>query len=287
MFVQILTPQEARKYPPFSIKGPDPAEFEIVTVIRKIKEVRPPPGKQFKEGDEFGCLCCKEHTMDLQVSLTPKWNYPEDEDGGKRETKTDTQKRVEVPKKKRGAKAEYNWRIIQPVVLPCKFHFLQINIWDCGILWGRTSIAENIFNLKSFFTKAHTGKGVNKGGGKDQQKGMVFVTKDEKGRPGPQWIDLKHPRTGDEIQAKVEIDMHIRPMEGENKRKLLLGREGWTGGHDPTGKPSWPPTDFYPWNPCGWAKYFAWKYKWKCYICCCSCLLIVLGIILLYFFVLK
>ena len=86
-----------------------------------------------------------------QVVMAAKWNYPEDEQDRHPVEMTD------VHHKSDDGKGMFNWRMIHPVTLPCKFHFISLTIQDVFFIPGFTPdcIAENIFNMKSFFGKAH------------------------------------------------------------------------------------------------------------------------------------
>ena len=86
--------------------------------------------------------------------------------------------------------------MIQPVTLPCKYHFLNVRVQDVYLLkliLDPNVIADNTFNLKSFMTKAH----------KNPEQ-TLQIMKGNKGRGKPkEWLSLTHPNTGEEIRAKV------------------------------------------------------------------------------------
>eukprot|EP01013_Petalomonas_cantuscygni_P010525 TRINITY_DN2363_c0_g1_i2.p1 TRINITY_DN2363_c0_g1~~TRINITY_DN2363_c0_g1_i2.p1 ORF type:complete len:1377 (-),score=340.43 TRINITY_DN2363_c0_g1_i2:184-4314(-) len=200
MFVQVLSVDEARQYPPLNIKGPGPEDFELHAIVWGCRNVQFPPGKIVAKEDTAGCLCCKEDTINIRVSMQAKWKFPEGE-GEAPQAQTDIHYRSD------DQKAEFNWRCVVPVTLPCKFHFLQLNVWDEPSLLpiDPTAIAEATFNMKSFFEKAHKNpnaptivcrdepkKGAAVVGGNLAKRGLARRNKNR-----GEWLKLSHPKASD------------------------------------------------------------------------------------------
>ena len=295
MFVQVLDPDVAQKNPPMSIKGPGPMDFEVRLTIMGLREIKPPPGH---EGDEvprsvffgflgsipccpwargplpdspYGIMCCP-GGLNIMVAATAKWSFPECEEDNAPYKETDTRKCVSFD----DMSAEYNWRMSLPVTLPCKFHFIQINVYSTRFfgLFAPDAISENVFNLKAFFDRALDAKG--------RKPITVQLPADRGGK----WINLTHPKTGEETMAQLSVHMEIVSKELVAEQEddgCLEGEDAW--GQVTTwptrklsdlseaqrsskkvisiSKPNRPPTDFWPFNVLAWGRWCMYRHYWK------------------------
>ena len=143
--------------------------------------------------------------------------------------------------------------MIFPVTIPCKFHFLEIRVISAGYtgLFKGDSIAENVFNMKSFFHKIHEDPSLDK----------VVISKAET------LIEMKHPKAGDRIMAKVSIAMELVRPNIDSKVEIAQGKEAWGKKLDkarlPLTRPKREPNQFSWWNPYGWVVWLCWRYKWQ------------------------
>ena len=113
--------------------------------------------------------------------------------------------------------------------------------------------------------------------------------KGNKGKRKPkEWLNLTHPKTGEEIRCQVLLNMDLVAIDhaAQGGEEQLRGEEAWSGGADKLTKPKRPPTSFNPWNPMGWVRFLIYKYKYKVYCCCCCTLLIAILVLFLRFYVL-
>jgi len=127
MWVDIMTPEEAKSNPPENIAPPSPITYELRVIIWETKEV------VFKD----------KNSSDIFVTC-----YPE----GQKPQVTDTHWRSE------NGKGSFNWRMKFPLTVPCKLPKFKIQVWDKDILSPNDAIAEANLNLRSFFNKAYKKK---------------------------------------------------------------------------------------------------------------------------------
>jgi len=160
--------------------------------------------------------------------------------------------------------ATFNWRMTMPVTLPCKFHFIQLNVnsrssSDWFSFGAPDCISENVFNMNAFFKRAL-----------DEHKGRKAITIMKAAENGGKWIKLTHPKKGEETMCEISLHMEliskdlIRLKEGETE--CLVGEEAWDRVTVPFGRragdtrndtvevkrPERPPIEFWtPYSPCG------------------------------------
>eukprot|EP01065_Artemidia_motanka_P043072 TRINITY_DN5906_c1_g1_i1.p1 TRINITY_DN5906_c1_g1~~TRINITY_DN5906_c1_g1_i1.p1 ORF type:complete len:1767 (+),score=688.70 TRINITY_DN5906_c1_g1_i1:80-5302(+) len=280
MFVQVLTPEEAGFWKPINIKGPGPMDFELRTTVFGLRNVQPPAGK---EGEELPRMCCSCLTsiwcfsccpiaeepegivccpggLNVSVEIRGVWCFPEAEEDRFPVEKTDVYKCMSAE----DMSCTYNWRMTMPVTLPCKFHFIQLNVNSrCARDWfsfgADDCISENVFNMNAFFKRAL-----------EEHKGNAPVTIMKPAEKGGKWIKLTHPKKGEETMAEISLHMEliskdlIRRREGDTE--CLVGSEAWDRIAVPFGRktgdakkdtieiktPERPPVDFWsPYSPCG------------------------------------
>jgi len=266
------------QYLPINIKGPGPMDFQLRTVIWEVKECQFPPNHEAREENKVGAACCAVDSVNIQVQAQAQWLYPDDDMGKKKLESTD------VHYKSDDGKGLFNWRFVTLVTLPCKFHFLDLNVLDVFTLPFITPdcIASNTFNLKSFFTKAHK---------KPEQKVIIMKGRKPRGKP-KEYLSLTHPKTGDDVRCKVLLDMDLIAVDyaardDPNGLEQFSGEKAFSGGAEQLKRPKRPPTSFNPLNPIGWIRFLFYKYKYYCICCCCCIILIIALYLVLQFVVLK
>jgi len=127
LWVDILTPDQAKNNPPEPIAPPTPLEYELRVIIWDTKEVI---FKDAKMSDIF--VTC----------------YPE----GQKPQITDTHWRSE------DGTGSFNWRMKFPLILPTNIPKFKMQIWDKDLLNPNDAICEANLNLRSFYKKAHNNK---------------------------------------------------------------------------------------------------------------------------------
>jgi len=127
MWLDILTPEEARSTPQENIAPPAPLQFELRVIIWETKEVT------FKD----------KNMSDIFVVCYPESQKPQ---------MTDVHWRSE------DGKGSFNFRMKFPLQIPTPTPRLKIQVWDKDILNPNDAICEANLNLKTFFNKAWKNK---------------------------------------------------------------------------------------------------------------------------------
>eukprot|EP00941_MAST-03F_sp_MAST-3F-sp1_P004856 g4856.t1 len=158
MWVEILTPAEAVKYPMTNISKPPPEEFQLRMVVWKSKDV-----PNFDDLSSMSDLYVKSWMENPLVESTlskiaKKFRFlrkknrtaeaKEHHKAMKPQT-TDTHWRA-----KRG-KASWNWRFKFDIRLPCKFPYLHLQLWDKDIFKWNDCIAECTLHIGKYLNHAH------------------------------------------------------------------------------------------------------------------------------------
>jgi hypothetical protein len=125
LWVDILRPSDAAKYPKLDITPPPPRKFQFRVIIWRARDVV--AGDALTKMNDLYCRCWLE---------------------GQSPRETDTHWRA------KGGKGSFNWRFKWDVELPYDFPILNLQLWDRDILKWNDCLAEVNVDLRNFFTKA-------------------------------------------------------------------------------------------------------------------------------------
>lgn len=126
LWVDFLTPPEAKKYAPLKIEKPPPEKYEVRLIIWRAMEV--PASDEITQMNDMYATAWIE---------------------GCKKQETDVHWRA-----KKG-KASWNWRMKFTVELPMKFPYLTLQLWDKDITKWSDCIASKQLSLEPFMKKAH------------------------------------------------------------------------------------------------------------------------------------
>lgn len=127
MWVDILTPQQAQRYPPVKISPPPPAEYEVRCIVWGTRDVK-------LSGS------CEDLFVRGQLQGDPV------------QQESDTHWRC------RDGSASFNWRMKFNVKLPCKFPYLNLQLYDRDIAKYNDLIGEAVLDLGQYFKRANKDK---------------------------------------------------------------------------------------------------------------------------------
>eukprot|EP01006_Ploeotia_vitrea_P045078 TRINITY_DN66894_c5_g6_i1.p1 TRINITY_DN66894_c5_g6~~TRINITY_DN66894_c5_g6_i1.p1 ORF type:complete len:1357 (-),score=756.79 TRINITY_DN66894_c5_g6_i1:54-4124(-) len=133
MRLELLTMEEARRIKAEDLRPPEEKEYELRMVLWRTEGVRMPEEKD------------KNDSVDQKMYVTTNFTG---------EYGKDTIKETDVAWYSSGGEAEWNYRMVYRVTLPCKVPRMKISIWDENITSSDESIGEVLYNLKPFFDKA-------------------------------------------------------------------------------------------------------------------------------------
>jgi hypothetical protein len=214
LWVDIMTPDEAKKNPPEPISPPAPINYELRVIIWDTKEV------VFKD----------KNMSDIFVV-----GYPE----GQKPQTTDTHWRSE------DGTGAFNWRMKFPVTVPCPVPRLKLQVWDKDILNPNDAICEANLNLRPFYMKSYKNK--SKSDIIDKQwitmthpaatgvQGKVLTTVElltlEEALNRPAGYGRKEPNTNPFLPEPVRPETSFNPFRldkfaskiiwGQNKKKII------------------------------------------------------------------
>jgi len=123
LWVDILTPDQAVKYPPIDIKPPPPRGYQLRAIVWKAEGM--------ETGDTMSGM------NDLKFC-----GWMLDEKGKEMKQWTDVHWRA-----KKG-KGSFNWRMVWDVKLPRKFFYFTIQAWDQDIMKVRTELGRLAFPVR-------------------------------------------------------------------------------------------------------------------------------------------
>jgi hypothetical protein len=173
LWMDILTPQDAKIHKIVNIKPPAPLEYELRVIVWKTEDVT------IKD----------EITEQNDLYLTGTFDVPRFQE----RQRTDTHLRSKL------GKGSFNWRMIFNVEVPLMDPRFKVQIWDMDFFSANDSICEASISLRSIFNKAIATKG---GHAK-----LVGADGDEKF-----WVDqLFHPNFPGKSQGKVQLSVELMP----------------------------------------------------------------------------
>jgi hypothetical protein len=127
MWVDLMTPAQAARYPPVKITPPPPQEFEVRVIVWGTRGVR---------------LDVAGNDLFVRAQLH-----------GDKEQETDTHWRC------KDGNASFNWRMRFRALLPSKFPYLTIQLYDRDIAKYNDMISEAVLDLGKPFKRAMKSKG--------------------------------------------------------------------------------------------------------------------------------
>mmetsp|Transcript_8495 Transcript_8495/g.16195 ORF Transcript_8495/g.16195 Transcript_8495/m.16195 type:complete len:1348 (-) Transcript_8495:95-4138(-) len=131
--LDVFPEEMARRLKAEEIHAPQAENFELRLVIWNTKSVVP--------ADD------KEGQKDINQRIVVNTNFDGRSGGGGK-------KQTDVAWNSNGGAAEWNYRMIWPVTLPCKVPRLRITMWDVSAFTSNDiSVGEILFNLQPFFDK--------------------------------------------------------------------------------------------------------------------------------------
>lgn len=132
--LDIFPEDVARRQKAEELQAPTTEDYELRVVIWNTKGVVPADDKEDQAKD-----------INQQIIVTTNF---EGRSGG------DDKKQTDVAYFCAGGAAEWNYRMIWPVTLPCKVPRLRITMWDVPSFTGSDiSVGEILYNLQPFFDK--------------------------------------------------------------------------------------------------------------------------------------
>jgi len=176
MWIEILTPEQAKKQPMEIIKPPPPTPFELRVIVWGTREIT--------IKDTF--------TNQNDLFVTCAISIP-----GVKKQETDTHFRS-----KKG-KGNFNWRMKFPLTLPMKtWPRLRFQVWDLDIFSPNDSICETVMTLKGLCKLAM----------KKRDRIKIYV----KGKDRLWLENLKHPNfAGNQGKMEISIEMMPTDMASQ------------------------------------------------------------------------
>eukprot|EP00474_Spongospora_subterranea_P005176 CRZ05634.1 hypothetical protein [Spongospora subterranea] len=162
--LDIIPWHQASSVPMEQLIRPEPEPYEIRLVIWATRDIR------FPSDDRFD-------TIDQTITCTVNFTG---EPGADTITSTDTAWGS-------GAEADWNYRMMFPVVLPCRVPRLKMTVWDSDI-FGRTTIGDVIVNLSGMMSEAW----------RDRRR-IVHVPS--------RWLAIEHPDAVGKDVGEINIEL--------------------------------------------------------------------------------
>jgi len=221
LWVEIITPEQAKRIPMFDVKPPPPIQFELRAIIWSVKDC----ATKDEITDQNDLYC----TVDLQGG----------EKGIKRQ-KTDTHFRA-----KRG-KGNFNWRFLFPINLPAigaqskPFPRLKFSIFDRDLIGSNDHIGERIIPLKPLCKRAlkiHKEKRKEKAIISVVGRGENFLGQKSEGHEEKFWMDGLKNTNNPKDNAKMLISLQLVPIS--LTKQIAAG----PGRSDPNTNPHLPPPE--------------------------------------------
>lgn len=125
LWIEMLTPEQAKRIPKTAIMPRFPLECELRVIIWRTKNVK------FRD----------ENMSDIYVTGIL--------------AETSEEQRTDTHWRSMNGKGEFNWRMIYDVQIPGRYPRFKVQIWDRDIFHRNQSIAEATINLKGIFKKMY------------------------------------------------------------------------------------------------------------------------------------
>eukprot|EP00475_Leptophrys_vorax_P037443 TRINITY_DN645_c0_g2_i2.p1 TRINITY_DN645_c0_g2~~TRINITY_DN645_c0_g2_i2.p1 ORF type:complete len:555 (+),score=161.30 TRINITY_DN645_c0_g2_i2:318-1982(+) len=187
LWMDILDPLDAKKFPLINLKPPAPLEYELRVIVWQTKDVV--NKDEITEMNDLYSTC---------VIDGP----------GNARQRTDTHLRA-----KKG-KGSFNWRMKFPIKITLKSApVLKIQLWDMDFFSANDSICEASIPLKALARKCARSKTWVKLLDKDGVSEKIWFEK------------LLHPNFGDKSQGKVELSIEMLPRHVAAQYTAGLGRD--------------------------------------------------------------
>ncbi|KAH7819075.1 putative myoferlin-like protein [Monocercomonoides exilis] len=253
MWLEIMTPEEARLNPPKPIQAPSIEGWELRVVIWNTKDV---VFKDIKSGSPLKKMAEMEAGIedDSQLKKSQKKSFCQEmcscsndfmnQDKsdifltGKMELTKDQQE-TDVHWRSTNGIGNFNWRFVFPLTLPCHVPRLKLQIWDKNMLSANDSIAEAVLHLGGVFKAAY------------RTKQNQTIRK--------QWLVMTHPMySGPQGQVEMSLDV----VSEKYAKATPSGKGQNTPNQDPfLPPPERPETSFPPWAVHKMAKFTYRAYR--------------------------
>lgn len=169
MKLDILTEDEARRTKADEMQNADPDLFELRMVIWNTRDIRMPDDKD------------KDKDVDQKMFVTVNFDGTY---GG------DITKSTDVAWFSAGGAAEWNWRMVWKIHLPCQVPRVKISMWDECVMTDSEAVGEVNFNLQPFFDQCNKDK------------------KEISNNP-QQWLPLTHPNYPGVAMGEVNLEFWL------------------------------------------------------------------------------
>jgi len=186
VFVEILTTEDATKFPPVNIGFPT-SKFELRAVIWKAQK-----------------MACKDpftKMNDLYITGTL-------EAGGEFKT---VREETDVHLRAKGGKGSFNWRMVFPIELPLQQPVFKLQAFDKDLI-GQDNIGETVIDLSNLFRDALS------------RREELILNSDCISLP-KRFIPFFHPTTGQAVQGELEVQFDLLPSEVAQRRAAGKNRE--------------------------------------------------------------
>ncbi|KAK2952288.1 putative C2 domain protein [Blattamonas nauphoetae] len=254
MWIEILTPEEARLNPPKQISAPTIEKWQLRVVVWNCADVvfkdisRHSPAKKLAELEAGSEDQASVDKLNKPMGKCRKLFSCRNEFSSQDKSDIFISGRIEQQKEKEetdvhwrstNGEGNFNWRMVFNVELPCHVPRLKLQIWDKNCLSPDDSIAEAVLHLGGIFKLAY------------RTKQPQFIRQ--------QWLIMTHPMfTGP--QGRVELSMTLVNEATANSEPVGRGQE--EPNHDPQlAPPNRPETSFPPWRVDKKAKFMAREYS--------------------------
>lgn len=273
LWLEIMTPEEARLNPPKPIAPPTVENWELRCVVWNTKEVvfkDIKSGSPMKNAQELEALTggdaalqklqkknfcqemcsCKNDFLNQDMSDI----YVSGKFGAVKE-----RQETDVHWRSTNGEGNFNWRFVFPVVLPCPVPRLKIQIWDKNVVHANASIAEAVLHLGGVLKVAYKTKC-------DQSISKQWVTMTHPMFPGP--------------QGKVELSLDF--VSDSHAKSSPAGKGRNKPNQDPMlEEPQRPETSFPPWAVHKYVKFTFRAYKKRILFWGCIVIVVILVILIL------
>lgn len=176
MRVDILSEDEARRIRPEEISSTDPLQYELRMVLWSTKDIRMPEEKD------------RDKDVDQTMTITTNFTGERGED---------ILKDTDTAWYSAGGAADWNWRMVWPLKLPCQVPRIKLTVWDDRVIGDKEAIGECMYSLQPMIDQALRDK-----------KPIVHRTQ--------QWIPFTHPNYPGQSMGEVLIELWLlTKMESE------------------------------------------------------------------------
>jgi len=215
LWMEMMTPQEAKKYPLIDIKPPPMQPHELRVIIWECKGV--PFGDHWEEMSDLFI------TGELETTVAEEENYQQ----------------TDLHFRSQDRKGSFNWRMKFPIALPkqkdSEYPRLKLQIWDKDFFSPNDILSEGSISLKPFlrYCEKHS-----------RDKRCVLTKKKEK----IFWLTMNPTKKGED-GGQIKISVELLPDRVAKQYPAGFGRKD--PNRNPFLKPPEGRAEFSIFNPCG------------------------------------